>query len=241
MKHWLNATFALAAIAFAAPATAAPTIQEFTIPVESGDPDPNPQDLVLGTDGNIWFAERGASMIGRISASSPGTIDEFPTKNAGAAPDIMTVGPDGRIWFTELSGNSIGRIDPASPSTPDSFGGFGLQTPRGIAVGPDGNLWVTDADPANPEVLIISPAGSKVDDVALPANFDPKNITRDPDGNMWVAASIRRTSPASRRLALLRSIRPRAIPLRTMRRRWTSSPAMTETSGTRHRARRLGV
>jgi virginiamycin B lyase len=53
-------------------------------------------------------------------------------------------------------------------------------------VGPDGNLWVTDAEPPT-EVVIVSPAGAKVDDVALPAGFDPRNIAKGPDGNMWVA------------------------------------------------------
>lgn len=44
-----------------------------------------PQDLVLGPDGNIWFAERGISKIGRISAGNPGSIDEFATKDPNAA------------------------------------------------------------------------------------------------------------------------------------------------------------
>ena len=103
----------------AAPATAAPTVQEFNLPTAGA----TPQDLVLGPDGSIWFAERGISKIGRISASNPGTIDEFPTKDAGAAPDIMIVGPDGNIGFTEQSNKRIGRIKPSSPLAPDSFGG----------------------------------------------------------------------------------------------------------------------
>jgi len=142
---------------------------------------------VLGPDGNIWFAERGISKIGRISASNPGTIDEFPTKDAAAAPDIMTVGPDGKIWFTEQSNNSVGRIDPANPDTPDSFGGLGLIDPRGITVGPDGNVWVSDADPAGNKVVVVSPTGSLVDTVDLPTSFNARNIAKGPDGNMWIA------------------------------------------------------
>jgi virginiamycin B lyase len=180
MKRWLSAA-ALLCLLVAAPAGAAPAIQEFNVPT----PAAQPQDLVLGPDGNIWFTERGVSKIGRISASTPGTIDEFPTKDAGASPDIITVGPDGNIWFTEQSNNSIGRISPSSPLTPDSFGGFGLLDPRGIAVGPDGNLWVSDA--GAPQVVIVSSAGVKVDDVALPAGFNARNIALGPDGNMWVA------------------------------------------------------
>jgi virginiamycin B lyase len=180
MKHSLKAAAALW-LAIAAPAAAAPTIEEFA-PLPTADS--QPQDLVLGPDGNIWFTERGNNKIGRINPSNPTQLDEYPT--VGTAPDIITVGPDGALWFTELSSNSIGRIAPGVAPSAVSIGGLGLQSPRGIAVGPDGNLWVTDAG-APTEVVIVSPAGTKVDDVALPTNFDPRNIAKGPDGNMWVA------------------------------------------------------
>jgi len=182
MKHSLK-TAGLLWLLLAAPAAAAPAIQEFEIPTAGAQA----QDLVLGPDGNIWFAERGISMIGRISASNPGTVDEFPTKDPNASPDIMTVGPDGNIWFTEQSNNSIGRITPSNPTAPDSFGGFGLLDPRGIAVGPDGNLWVTDAGSTPPRAVVVSPAGALVDTVDLPAGFNARNIAKGPDNNMWVA------------------------------------------------------
>jgi streptogramin lyase len=180
-RHWLKAA-PVVWLLLAVPAVAAPTVQEFTIPTDNA----NAQDLVLGPDGNIWFAERGISKIGRISASNPGTIDEFPTKDASASPDIMIVGP-GKIWFTEQSNNSIGRIDSSNPTAPDSFGGLGLIDPRGIAVGPDGNLWVSDADASGNKVVLVSPAGTLVDTVPLPAAFNARNIAQGPDGNMWIA------------------------------------------------------
>ena len=181
MKHSLSAL--LLSLFLAAPAAAAPAIQEFDLPSAAAQP----QDLVLGPDGNIWFTERGVSKIGRISASTPGIPEEFPTKDAGAAPDIITVGPDGNIWFTEQSNNSIGRMTPSNPTAPDSFGGIGLIDPRGIAVGPDLNLWVTDAGSSPPKVVIVSPAGTLVDTVPLPDAFGPRNIAKGPDNNMWVA------------------------------------------------------
>ena len=182
MKHSRKAAAAaLVWLATAAPAAAAPTVQEFDIPTAMSQP----QDLALGPDGNIWFAERGANKIGRISAGNPGDIDEFPT--VGTGPEILTVGPDGALWFTEQSSNSIGRIAPGASPTAVSFAGLGIQQPRGIAVGPDGNLWVADADAAAPEVVIVSPAGTAVDQVFLPAGFNARNIARGPDDNMWVA------------------------------------------------------
>jgi virginiamycin B lyase len=179
MKRSLKAA-ALLTLLWAAPAAAAPSIQEFEIPTAGA----NPQDLVLGPDGNIWFTERTTNKIGRISASNPGTIDEFPT--VGNGPDIITVGPDGALWFTELNSTSIGRIAPGASPTATSYDSLAIAAPRGIAVGPDNNLWVTDAGGAT-EVVIVSPAGTKVDAVALPPGFDPRNIARGPDGNMWVA------------------------------------------------------
>jgi streptogramin lyase len=80
-RLWLKAAVALVSLALATRAAAAPTVQEFPL-TEAGS---QPQDLVLGPDGNIWFAERGISKIGRISASNPGSIDEFPTKDPNAA------------------------------------------------------------------------------------------------------------------------------------------------------------
>jgi streptogramin lyase len=71
MKHWLKAA-ALVPLLLAAPAAAAPGVEEFPLATAGSQP----QDLVLGPDGNIWFAERGNNKIGRISASAPGTIDE---------------------------------------------------------------------------------------------------------------------------------------------------------------------
>jgi streptogramin lyase len=181
MKRSRKALPILLWLLLAAPASAAPVIEEFAPLPTAGS---QPQDLVLGPDGNIWFTERGNNKIGRINAADPSQLDEFPT--VGTAPDIITVGPEGALWYTELNSNSIGRILPGAAPSAVSFGGLGLQSPRGIAVGPDGNLWVTDAG-APTEVVIVSPAGVKLDDVALPTNFDPRNIAKGPDGNMWVA------------------------------------------------------
>lgn len=174
----LTAALGLAA---ASPAAAAPTVDEFPLPTA----DSQPQDLVLGPDGNIWFTERGISKIGRISPSNPADLDEFPT--VGTGPDIITVGPDGALWYTEQGSDTVGRIAPGAAPSAVSFAGLGLQDPRGIAVGPDGNLWIADADSVAPEVVILSPAGTKLDQVFLPAGFNARNIAKGPDNNMWVA------------------------------------------------------
>jgi virginiamycin B lyase len=172
------------ALAAAPAAGAAPTIQEFPIPTAGAQP----QDIVLGSDGNMWFAERGLNKIGRISASNPGAVTEFDIAAGGMAPDIIVAGPDNNLWYTELSSNSVGRMPPNNPAGVTRFGGLGLISPRGIAVGFDGNLWVSDADGAGPKIVRVSTAGAMVGmPIPLPMGVNPRGITRGADGNMWVA------------------------------------------------------
>jgi virginiamycin B lyase len=168
----------------AAPAAgAAPTIQEFP-PVPTANA--GLQDIVLGPDGNIWFTERNANMIGRISGSSPGATTEFPLAGGATSPDLIVVGPDNALWWTQ--GTSVGRMVPSNPAGVQTFGGLGIIQARGIAVGPDGNLWVSDADPAGPKVHRITPAGAAASlPFPLPMGVNPRGIARGADGNMWVA------------------------------------------------------
>ena len=63
-------------------------------------------NMVLGPDGDIWFADMGTTSIGKIAPN--GTITEYPLA-MGAIPTNITVGPDGNLWFSDNSG-AIGRI-----------------------------------------------------------------------------------------------------------------------------------
>lgn len=69
-------------------ATAAPTqppVQSFAL----GSTAAQPQSIVAGPDGNLWFTEHKA--IGRLTTS--GVLTEFPD-SGGVQPVDITVGPD---------------------------------------------------------------------------------------------------------------------------------------------------
>jgi virginiamycin B lyase len=169
------------ALAAAPAASAAPTIQEFP-PVPTANA--GLQDIVLGPDGNIWFTERSANMIGRISGSNPGATTEFPLAGGATSPDLIVVGPDNALWWTQ--GTSVGRMVPSNPAGVQTFGGLGIIQARGIAVGPDGNLWVSDA--GGNQVHRITPAGTAASlPIPLPMGVNARGIARGADGNMWVA------------------------------------------------------
>jgi virginiamycin B lyase len=94
-----------------------------------------PLGITIGPDGALWFTERQADQVARISTD--GTFTEWPLL-PGAFPNRIVVGPDGAIWFTELRTGQIGRIttDGSLTETPIDGG------PVGISLGPDGSLYV---------------------------------------------------------------------------------------------------
>jgi streptogramin lyase len=104
-----------------------------TIPVPTADA--GPLGLTMGPDGALWFTERVADKVARMS--SDGLFTEW-NLTPGAFPNRIVVGPDGAIWFTELHTDLIARITVHGSLTETPIDGG----PVGITVGPDGNLHV---------------------------------------------------------------------------------------------------
>src|SRR5262249_31193257 len=103
------------------------TIEEFAVPTN----DAGLSSISAGPDGNLWFVERSADRIGRITPA--GVITEFNLP-AGSQPRDIATGPDGNLWFTEYGSNTIGMITPAGVITPFAIGA--TTGPSGIVSGP---------------------------------------------------------------------------------------------------------
>jgi len=164
------------------------TIHEYALPTAGA----HPTGITRGPGHTVWFSERGASKVGRITTT--GSLKEFAV---GGNPTGITLGPGGRVWFIEPEAAMIGRISPSgalaefpAPSLFFPQGDF-----EGITKGPDGNIWYTDA--ANQVVGHISPTGKKKTERIVPGG--PFDITTGPDGNLWFTetqqAAIGRVSP----------------------------------------------
>ena len=156
----------------------AQNITEFPIPTAASEPN----EIVAGSDGALWFTETNANRIGRITTA--GTITEFGIPTSASHSVYITAGPDGALWFTEFNGNKIGRI-----TTSGAITEFGTPTsasgPAGIAAGPDGALWFTE-NSAN-KIGRITTAGA-VTEFAIPTSASsPLGITAGPDGALWFA------------------------------------------------------
>lgn len=74
--------------------TQAGVVRVFTVPTANA----HPLDLLVGKDGNLWFAE-SLDKIGRITPA--GQITEFTITSPGAMILDLIAGPDGNLWFDE--------------------------------------------------------------------------------------------------------------------------------------------
>ena len=113
-----------------------PTFQEFPIP--SGGA---PYLITWGFSGDLWFTEREANRVAKIT--SAGVITEYTVPTLNSLPEgIATVG-GGDAWFTEFNANKIGHVTSAGV-----FEEFTIPTPgsgpRGIIPGPTGGYWFTE-------------------------------------------------------------------------------------------------
>ena len=79
-------------------------IVEFELPNKRSQP----RGIAAGPDGNLWFTEYNADIIGRISPA--GAITEFPVRTGNSGPFGITAGRDGNIWFTEVLAHRVGYV-----------------------------------------------------------------------------------------------------------------------------------
>ena len=182
-RHWLSAA-ALIALVLAAPAAAAPVVTEFSDGLTTAA---QPEDIVLGPDGKLWFAETAIDKIGRVTPGNPPLIEEFALPAGFTDPFNITVGNDNKIWFTCSNGApALCRMTPGNPADTQGHGGYGATgQPAGIAAGPDGAMWlgsqggtVIRADTTTMDELAVS-------DIDV-TGFNIRNLSPGPDGNVWV-------------------------------------------------------
>ncbi|HEY2216638.1 MAG TPA: hypothetical protein VGH21_04020, partial [Solirubrobacteraceae bacterium] len=163
------------------------TINEFPL-----KPNSKPNDIVAGPDGNVWFTEKEAPAIGRITPS--GVITEFggPPLTGTSMPSELTVGADGNIWFTdEGSPSAIGRVITSTGTVTEFHNG--LQTngiPTSPTLGPDGNVWFTDQYFNQRAIGRVTPSGAITEFTQGLSASLPVDITAGEDGNLWVAQAM---------------------------------------------------
>jgi streptogramin lyase len=149
---------------------------EYPVSVSSGS------ILVLtpGPDGAVWFTEKQAATIGRITPRGVVQLYPLPSPIPGyPSPQVIgiTTGSDGALWFASAA-PFAGRL-----TTAGVFSWFPL--PMGstwVAAGPDANLWFVEL---NGHIAKVTTAGVVTDFPAPPSGNLPTAMTSGPDGAMW--------------------------------------------------------
>jgi streptogramin lyase len=105
-----------------------------------------PNDLVLDSHGEVWFAEFNADRLGRLDPHS-GHMQQYLLAGSRAgqqlAPYGVTVDSQGMVWFTEMGIERLGRLDPATGRI-QYFPLPGVHVPlMEIASDAHGTIWAT--------------------------------------------------------------------------------------------------
>jgi virginiamycin B lyase len=153
------------------------------------DPRSDLGEMVVGSDGNLWFVDHGRRpAIGRITPQ--GAITEFRTGlDPKSTPGEIAAGPDGNVWFTDPRDSSaVGRITPSGEIAEFRTGLSPKGFPGRIVAGPDGNLWFGDTAAA---IGRITPAGVITEfgqSLELGAGAAGGPVIGG-DGNVWIVAN----------------------------------------------------
>ena len=110
------------------PSNPAAGVTEYQLPDSTGHYEQNatPVGITVGPDGNIWFTEQEADVIGMIDPNtapqsggivpvSAGAVTVYSSGLANTSPAEI-IGADGKLWITEAAGNQIGEFNPSDPA-----------------------------------------------------------------------------------------------------------------------------
>lgn len=116
-------------------------IIEFATPTKDGDGSKVAVDsLVMDKQGNVWFTERLAGKVGKLSPD--GKIVEFPLSSPTSGPLGIDLDKNGNIWVAQRFANKIAMMTPDGKLTeielpePDS-------EPRTVFVDSRDRVWYT--------------------------------------------------------------------------------------------------
>jgi streptogramin lyase len=165
-----------------------PVINEYTTAAQ------NPQGIVTGADGNLWFTEQNAPAISSIKSDGTGYTAYPLGADSFVAPLGDALGPDGNVWFGDENTNLVGKI--TTSGTP-AVTAYSDQTAVGtltFTAGLDGNIWFSEY--CNPSTFIgnIASINTTTDalnaEIPVPNGGNPQPVALGPDGNIWYGDSF---------------------------------------------------
>ena len=141
-----------------------------------------PNGIVYGPDGNIWFVESGDGEVDKfVPSTQTFTRYAIPSGTSSNPQDIVSDGTN--LWISEESSNKIAKV-----STSGSFTEYTVPTsssqPFGVTVGSDGSIWFSEY--AGNKIGHFLPSTATFIEYAIPTTSShPEGMAVGADGNVW--------------------------------------------------------
>ena len=148
-------------------------------------PGSGPHNLIVGSDGIVWYAGNRNRLIGRYDPRTK-TIDEITMPDAEARDPHTLIFDSGEqnIWFTVQGGNMIGRLHVASRKIDLVRSKTPRSRPYGIKIAPDGFVWVVLF--GSNKIVRVDPATLVLEEIELPRpEARPRRLEITRDGRIW--------------------------------------------------------
>jgi streptogramin lyase len=149
-----------------------------------------PFRIAPGPDGNVWFTNTDADMVGKVTPG--GTITEYPIGD-GKFPYDIVAGRDGNLWFTENINDKTGAVSTGGTLVHEYYAPGVDSRPTGITVAPNGEIWWVDGgagtDPES-DVSRLTRSGEVINYSLAQCACSGIGITTGPDGNLWAVEEL---------------------------------------------------
>ena len=157
------------------------TIREWDIPT----PDSAPHDVVVGTNGMVWFTEINTNKIGMFDPNAE-EFKEYDIPTPSSRPHGLVTDDSGNVWFTEVGAGQIGKLDIQTETITE----FPTPTPNSGPHTPifadQKTLWFTEQRASQIGKMDIN-TGNIEEFKTLTPSANPYGIITDDAGNAWFA------------------------------------------------------
>jgi virginiamycin B lyase len=146
--------------------------------------EPGPHNLIVGSDGIVWYSGNLSAYIGRYNPST-GKIEKInmPNKNP-EDPHTLVFDKSGRhIWFTAQWSNIVGRLTVAARKVDLIRVPTARARPYGIIVAPNGVAWV--ALLGTDKLASVDPNTLKLTEHSVARGARPRRVDATPDGRIY--------------------------------------------------------
>lgn len=146
-----------------------------------------PHNLIVSTDGIVWYAGNQKGYIGRYDPKTDElTRIKMPDPAAGDPHTLVFDQKQQHIWFTVQWGNFIGRLRIADSSIELIPVPTSRARPYGIKVAPDGTVWAVLL--GTNKLAAVDPKTLKLSEYNIPAkDARPRRLEITGDGRIWYA------------------------------------------------------